>query len=145
MKSNVFTWWLRIQRQFSHAMHILPHFPFNGLQDNHYVRFVCIYTVYVNIHKFVCMEGTWGHVAMQCKQGECQLCTNCFMRWMLASNRDPEFHIHLSPPTAKASVLTTRPRPIRQIRIGTGCMVLHTGHNSESILARYDSPPGAEL
>ena len=44
--------------------------------------------------------------------------------------------------TVVASVLTTRPWPIRQRRISTSWAVSHAGYNSESILGWNDPPLG---
>ena len=48
--------------------------------------------------------------------------------------------IYPSPPTVVASILTTRPWPLRQKRIGTSWAVSPIGYTSESILGRDDSP-----
>ena len=89
-----------------------------------------------------CMTETWEHVSVHWHQGKYQLRATCFTRWIPVLNRGPQ-NLR-DPPPVVASVLTTRPWPIRRQknRIGTSWAVSHIGYNSESILGRNDSPLG---
>ena len=64
------------------------------------------------------------------------------MCWIPVANRGAPSLKGTLPPIAVSNMLTTRPCPTRQKRIGTSRMVFHTRYNSESILNRNDSSPG---
>ena len=64
---------------------------------------------------------------------EYQLWANCIMRCMPVLNRGPQnLRDTPCPPTVVASILTTRPWPIRQKWIGTSWPESYIGYNSES-------------
>ena len=85
-----------------------------------------------------CMTETWWHASVHWQQGKYWLWGNCFMRQMPVANWRPQ--ILKEPPTVVASVLTTRPWPIHQKRIGTRWVASHIGKSSESIRGRNDLP-----